>query len=582
MKCTRNFVLTTMFLILLATVSSTPAQQRVRPGTSPQEIKRGDIKIKEPPDQLRQRNTYKNLKAGSPEAVRNHRLAQERQRKMAEFNRRFRLEAQREIRVLNQKLLAVQNQAFQRQVKQVRVQFNRARTTAKEADMRHSKMMKALEIAPTKPQPRLKPVKPGVRMAPIKSQPGQTTIKPGTIDASQVALKMQVAEIFSFTPTYEENAVKEGQSVFIIGKNFIPLPEVWLEYKGTRPEFSNVTPQYKKKLSVKRWTDTAISAKIPWFPEKDVACVDGTLEIKDSAQQIIRKQVSLYCTAPGITFFRAAPEYGDGKTRNCAVMGGTLAVFGEDFGDKPGKIFLQLSHPVNGKKRINLLPATGNWANDWNDNVINVKIPKEPGNHAYQEASLRIWTIYNKKMRHDYLPYGPRRVVTLVSGKDFAQIAMKRKTDIEEASNVLKVTHDPNCSGLFDSGPEGRDWFFKNPTLPKNCEIYQVIFQQINPDDPTWSYAAGILKNLAETFIDGFSYEFFTEGLGKAWIGGIATGIDPSAGQYVCRISKNKDGTVSVRWITTCAFYAPYEDVPVSYVIAFSLLGPEGVVPGSK
>jgi hypothetical protein len=109
-----------------------------------------------------------------------------------------------------------------------------------------------------------------------------------------------------------------------------------------------------------------------------------------------------------------------------------------------------------------------------------------------------------------------------------------------------------------------------------------AVFQQINPDDPTWSYLKGILANLAETLIDGFSYEFFTEGLGMVWIGGIATAIDPSAGQYVCRIHKNKDGTVCVRWFTTCAFYAPYEDVPVSYIIAFRLWGPEGVVPGSK
>jgi len=581
MQCTRNFVLTTMLLLLLAPVSSTPAQQSVRPGTSPQDIKRGDIKIKKPPEQLKQRNTYKNLKPGSPEAVRNRGLAQERQRKMAEFNRRFRLEAQREIKVLNQKLLAAQNQAFQRQVKQVRVQFDQARATAKEADMRRSSMMKQLEMAPTKPQPRLKPVKPGARVAPIKSQQGQTTIKPGTIDPSQVALKMEVTRIFSLIPKLTDNAVKEGQLVFITGKNFILLPQVWLEYKGTRPEFSNVTPQYKRKLSVKRITDTAIYARVPMLPEKDVAYVDGTLVIAGSAQQIIKKQVSLTATAPGITLSLSAPFYGQDRTTLTAVMGGTMAIVGKDFGDKPGKIFLELSHPVNGKKHINLLPATGNWANDWTNNAINVKIPKEPGNHAYQTATLHIWTNYNEKMSAT-VDYGPRMVVTVVSGEDFAQIAMKRKTDIEEASNVLKVTHDPDCSGWFDSGPEGRDWFFKNPTLPENCKLLDAVFQQINPDDPTWSYLKGILENLAETLIDGFSYEFFTEGVGKVWIGGIATSIDPSAGQYVCRIHKNKDGTVCVRWFTTCAFYAPYEDVPVSYIIAFRLVGPEGVVPGSK
>ena len=578
MKCTRNIVLTTMFVFLLAPVSSIPAQQRVLPGTSPQEIKRGDIKMKEPADQLKQRNTYKNLKPGSPEAVRNQKLAQERQRKMVEFNRRFRLQAQREVKVLNQKLLAAQNRAFQRQLKQVRLQFDQARVTAKEADMRRSKMMKELEMAPRKPQPRLKPVKPGVRMAPIKSQPGQTAIEPGTIDASQVALKMEVTRIFSLIPKLTDNAVKEGQLVFITGKNFIPLPQVWLEYKGTGPEFSNVTPQYKKKLVVKRITDTAIYARVPMLPEKDIVYVDGTLVIAGSAQQIIKKHVSLTATAPGITLSLSSPFYGQDRTTLTAVMGGTLAIVGKDFGDKPGKIFLQLSYPVNGKKHINLLPATGNWANDWSNNAINVKIPKEPGNHAYQTATLHIWTNYNEKM-FVVVDYGPRMVVTVVSGEDFAEIAMKRKTDIEEASNVLRVTHDPDCGW---SGPNGRDWFFRNPTLPKNCRLLDVVFQQINPDDPTWSYLKGILENLAETFVDGFSYEFFTEGVGKVWIGGIATAIDPNAGQYVCRIHKNEDGTVCVRWFTTCAFYAPYEDVPVSYIIAFRLVGPEGVVPGSK
>jgi hypothetical protein len=418
-----------------------------------------------------------------------------------------------------------------------------------------------------------------LEMAPIKSQPGKTPIKPGSIDASQVALKMEVTRIFSLIPKLTDNAVKEGQLVFITGKNFIPLPQIWLEYQGTRPEFSNVTPQYKKKLLVKRLTDTAIYARIPMLPEKDIAYVDGTLVIAGSAQQIIKKQVSLTAMAPGITLFLSAPFYGQDRTTLTAVMGGTMAIVGKDLGDKPGKIFLDLSYPVNGKKRINLLPATGNWANDWTNNAINVKIPKEPGNHAYQAATLHIWTNYNEKISAP-VDYGPRMIVTLVSGKDFAEIAEGGIP--EEASNILKVTHDPNCSGLFDSGPNGLDWFFRNLTLPKNCELLDVIFQQINPDDPTWSYLKGILENLAETLIDGFSYEFFTEGIGKVWIGGIATAIDPSAGQYVCRISKNKDGTVSVRWITTCAFYAPYEDVPVSYVIAFRLWGPEGVVPGSK
>ena len=581
MQSTKRIVLSTMFLFLLATVSSIPAQQRVRPGTSPQEIKRGDIKIKEPTDHRRQRNTYKNLKPGSPEAVRNQRLAQERQRKMAEFKRRFRLEAQREIKALNQRLLAAQNQAFQRQVKQVRAQFDQARVTAKKADMPRSKMMKQLKMAPIKPQPRLTPIKPGMKVAPIKPQPVQKPSKTDMIDASKAALKMEVMKVFSFIPQYKENAVKEGQSVFITGKNFGTSPQVWLEYKGTGPEFSNYTPQYKKKLLVKPLTDKGFTAKVPMLPEKDIVYVDATLVIKGSAQQIIKKQVSLTAMAPGITLSLSAPFYGQDRTTLSAVMGGTMSIVGKEFGKQPGKIFIQLSYRVNGKKQINLLPATGNWANDWTNSAINVKIPKEPGNHAEQRATLHIWTNYNKKMSVP-VDYGPRMVVTVVSGKDFAQIAMKRKTDKEEANNILKVTHDPNCSGLFDSGPNGFDWFFKNPTLPKNCEILDVVFQQINPDDPTWSYLKGILENLAETLIDGFSYEFFTEGVGKVWIGGIATGIDPSAGQYVCRISKNKDGTVSVRWFTTCAFYAPYEDVPVSYIIAFRLWGPEGVVPGSK
>jgi hypothetical protein len=354
-----------------------------------------------------------------------------------------------------------------------------------------------------------------------------------------------------------------------------------LEYGDAPKEFQKAGP-LNHKINLlpidgdwnKCWRDTGIVATVPYFPESGIQIVGNLILWKPGV--ILTHPVQISRGGPGINYFVTAPEYNDRVNRYGASSGGTITVYGIGFGNQPGKIYLELTNPIGGQKQVFLTPTS------WADNNIVADIPKVPGSYPSQTARLFALNTQLNRYSDTSIQFGPKMIYTLISGKDFLELAHPAKQPqndrAEEESGTLLVTHDPECGPVIGSGNEGVDKFFtKNKPLPPNVEIVYAIYAQIDPLDE-W----GALKWFAKQMNDAASEFGLIKKFGEVLAFGIGSFFDPSVGKYEvsCNTSAANQPFL-IFWWNTCQGMSPFNGVPIKYIMGFKLWGPEGIVPGS-
>lgn len=491
-------------------------------------------------------------------------LAQDRIKRMAEFDKNWRVQVRQIIGDANQKLAKAQVQRYEKSVQTLRV--------AKTSAVPHGKVRPKVvedrmkEIAAIKPAQK---VQAGAKM--LRTITKVTGLVGGT--------------------TWKENDVEEGSYIQIYGKGFGGYSSMFyskttgkkgcgvaLEYGDAPKEFQKAGPLNHKIDLIpidgdwnKCWSDTGIIAMAPIFPESTIQIV-GNLVVwgKDF---ILNHPVQFRRAGPGIEYFTTAPEFNDRVNRYGASSGGQISVYGRGFGNQPGKIYLELHDQIGSLKQIFLT------ARSWTDSNIIAEIPKVPGNYPFQTARLNVLNTQLNRLSYTSIQFGPRMIYTLVSGKDFLELATPAhpgKDMAEEQETTLLITHDPDCGPVIGSGNHGTDYFFRNKILPPNCKLVRGAVSHIDPSAAQLNWLGNEVTHWIAEILSG---DWIKKGLSA-----FAKMFDSSVGNYGIVIQKqpteNSPQTV-VFFDTTCSSISQYNGVPLKYIATFMLWGPEGIVPGT-
>lgn len=516
-------------------------------------------------------------------------IAQQRRSRLTTFDRTWQQTAANVLGNSNARMVAGQRKAFQAGLDRLRAQFQQqtpAKIRSAAPALANAEVQKAVfrDSRPSRIQ--------------LKEPPGPS----GTVEKPKVQMPSSMQpvvapRITSLWPL--PNRVLEGGDIIVFGENFGSTPgRVRLEYEGLRPEFALKGPHYVKDLLPHKgdwkqaWFDHAIVVRVPELPEKDIAWAKAKLVVwRDGPQSfVLRIPVTIELDYPAVFNLRTQPEYGDGKHVRTLVPGGALILEGTHFGAKPGKVSLELSIPIAGKKEVSLLPGSGTWQTSWSGNKIHLKVDSThlPKNFPWQTATLKLWNDKGKGSWEMPLPFGPRMIATHISGAAFLELDKKDDEDQAkeihggaESNAVLVVSHDPGCGWI---GNDGEDWFFRKKPLPPNVSVLRWTFTRINPDYDMQTLKALLneVKDWIEKILDegpvGFMKKF-GEYIGIA----IGATVDEKAGSYVAEVRKKPapgDPSVRIHWENTCVM--TYKGVPVKYAVSFVLWGPDGIVPGSK
>jgi hypothetical protein len=386
----------------------------------------------------------------------------------------------------------------------------------------------------------------------------------------------------------KQNEIRSRSFIEISGSNLGSCDNncgVRIEYYGKPLEGEAFVknapvPTYTKDLMpvgtwAKCWGDSNILAQVPEITEFPISTTAKVIVWKGGQQSFaIPYTVTLFPDVPGVNYIVTVPEYGDGKNTNAIISGGAFLIYGSDFGDKPGQVYLEFTSPIGNIPSIDLTPSS-----TWTNHLINVTVPKIPGKYVFQTAKLHIRKGNASATTMLPVRFGPRMIVHWVSGYTFFDINYgkeHRPATVEKQGPILKVTHDPDCGITKGNlqGEDGIDWFFKNPKkLPGEAEFMQAIIQPMDPDFINdWdNWLLVKITDIAKACMSG-PYKCLWE-IAKLVI---PKWFDSKAGSYVVQVNdftKQNIPLYSVNWENAC--YGPYDGVPNIYTATFLIYAPE-------
>jgi hypothetical protein len=390
------------------------------------------------------------------------------------------------------------------------------------------------------------------------------------------------------------NYVHEGGYVILFGRNFGKQPgKVMLTYYTEPVELTTIKSE-KRAVTLeplhgdwaRAWNDTMIVVRIPILPP-GYLLTNATLTLWRDGNKAMKLDVPVrfWRKGAGVHSIRATPEYGDHVNRDAAVFGGELMLTGESFGHKPGKIYIELTSPLKGLRKVDLLPAFGTWQKSWKDRFIYAKVPDLKINAPTQTAMLVIEPSYGGQGTYRRpISFGPRLVYALVTGKEFLELSHSAPDNwTEENGPLLKVFHGPDCTWYRWFGSDGNDFFFRKKPMPANTRVVRAMIAQVDPKLPwtTWDIVINEVTNLVSAFMGSplDIAEYVLGGLAKSF----GQFFDPNIGRYDAQIRQmpsREDPEGRVRWYTTCLAMSPACDLPVVYLSSFLVEGPAGYCPG--
>lgn len=491
-----------------------------------------------------------------------------------QFNENWKTELQKYLNNGYGDLIRIQDQVFQEKIKQAKLDFNTNIIALKSVKTISNAQVKDFEVLANHEKSKI-------------SVLNKAKID---IDPSSIILKPEIIGIIPAPAQHQQNMIQLGGFVIIKGKNFGAVHGgVALKYQEEAKEFHQPPPPKMIELLPyendwnRAWIDQLIIMKIPEdLPAENHVIPTGELIVYKSGTNSykITYPISINFAGPSIHNIGASPEYADLETKVCAVSGGILTLQGKYLGEEPGRVFLSLMEPVNGKYELDLNILS------WNDIGILVQIPKIQGLKGYQATMLTVQRKDKpeKNFWSNSIPFGPRILITNISGKNFLELA---KNDIDDASidhspPVLKVSHDPACGWI---GDDGNDSFFLNKKLPDGIKVKKIAFTRIDA-----GVALNTLKVLASELLDMF--EAVSEGpvgIGK-WFAEksmnlFAGFVDSKTGSYTAIVQKypsDNDNSVVIHWENTCYDWSNEKGLPIQYMITFVVVGPEDMIRSLK
>jgi hypothetical protein len=528
--------------------------------------------VKQPP-------AYLSLDPNSAEAAANQQKSAAYKKNLQEFIQTAKLKLPPEIAAANRRIQEIEVQRMQKELSGIRDLFNKTANApaATLADFDDIKLKAQV-----------------LQMANIKTL---SPIAPIQINKSLVqnaVVKPEVTGILSAPVSLSRDTIQEGGYVLLFGRNFgNEVGKVMLTYHTEPVELTTIKSQ---ELAVtlepwqgnwqQAWHDSLIIAKIPILPPGYLLSNASLTLWRDGKNPMaLTVPIRFSRKGAGVHSIRAAPEYGDHLNRDAAVFGGELFLNGVGFGDQPGKIYLELTQPLNGQNRIDLLPAKGSWQQSWNEHFIYAKVPELKINAPTQTAMLVIEPAYGGQgtFRRG-ISFGPRLVYAMITGRDFLDLDTDAPDNwLEEYGPYLRVAHGPDCTWYRWFGSNGAEYFFKNKKLTDNTRVVRSLTVPVMPDLPwtTWDIVLNEVGDLVDAFTGGpFSLaQYFAGALGTAF-GSI---FDDNIGRYtadVTQTSTRENPLTRIEWYTTCLAFSPAYDVPIVYISTFLVEGPEGFCPG--
>jgi len=523
---------------------------------------------------------YQNLAPGSQEAIANQQKAAELKSNLQQFMQEARMRLPEEIAKANQRIQVQQNLQRLRGSQELRDLFQEAVQNSFAPDK---------QVSPADLQQLVYTM---ATQAPSYQVAGKAQINQSAMKVA--GPKPEVTGMLTAPAAPVKNYLREGGYVLLFGRNFGNQPgKVMLSFFKEAAEFSKKKPE---EIAVtlepwegswnNAWQDTMVVAKVPILPS-GFSLMSSTLTMWRDGNSPMRLDlpVQLIRKTAGVHSIKATPEYGDHLNRNAAVFGGELMFTGESFGDQPGKIYLELTQPIQGKTQINLLPGKGTWAESWHDRFVYTKIPDLKLNVPTQTAMLVIEPAYGGQgtFRRP-ISFGPRMVYALVTGEEFLDLDRDAPDNWTDPNPpYLRVHHGPDCTWYRWFGSDGTDHFFRNKSMPGNSRVVRAMVVPVNPELPwtTWETVIEEIGNLVNAFF-GNPFDmakYFAQGFGMA----VGSLFDRNVGKYKAVVTKMPDRNNpqgSVRWYTTCLSFHPAYDLPIVYISSFLIEGPAGFCPG--
>ncbi|MFI0415150.1 MAG: hypothetical protein ACH255_13545 [Candidatus Thiodiazotropha sp.] len=263
--------------------------------------------------------------------------------------------------------------------------------------------------------------------------------------------------------------------------------------------------------------------------------------------------------------------------------GDDIFIYGSGFSQHPGKVELKFVEKVSGKWQIPLQPGSQHW---WQKDRIHLKVGQLAGDHKMHFADLHIRGSNGREWLGSPFVFGPRTTVKIVSGEKWLQFDRKESKDFfkpDPDGGVLLVSHHPGCGvslGFFrtGSGESGNDRFFVKKPLPEHVELVGIDYKQLDPDnlESGLSQFASRMKKAALTFLASGALSAFKTVAGQG-TEMFVEGLFGGGGYYASVYPPKGDGAaLSVRWANMCA--GEYVDVPLNYLVSFTLQGPEDIL----
>gem|GEM_PF-2818285 len=422
-----------------------------------------------------------------------------------------------------------------------------------------------------------------------------------THDPSLMMLPPKIFKIQGLRKTDQplvENEVYEGDYIIIYGKNlgFCPEgnPEVTLELVRA---LEVVDPSEWPKMNISLhpysddwsqcWFNDFIVVRIPVIKELVPGTYRATIIVKHAGwSNSLRHSVTFEARFADLSYFQMAPAYREMHLS----PGAKVKLYGHGFLDEvKGKSRVELILYTRGEKEgLNEPPKLLLNIIKWEDGYIEAEMPELMAwpvdcRDTVEPADLRVVAHIQGVDRPAIsrtTAYGPRMVISLISGIEFLELV--RGEDPDKAEEVARkdavggvmtmVDHDPGC-GI--SGEDGTDVFFGKNVLPKCVTLEGYWFWARKPDEAIdnfefmldkfmtaaltpWLFVGEMFLELCRVFCPGW-------GDHKTYLSPAPTGKNPYMG---------------VHWENTCWFR--YSGIHNIYTTSFLLRGPEGKVPGNS
>lgn len=281
------------------------------------------------------------------------------------------------------------------------------------------------------------------------------------------------------------------------------------------------------------------------------------------------------------------------QAAHLASPGDNIYIYGDGFGDKPGRIFLTYKDPTTPgftvKTAASDIPVVAGEANWWRDDRIHIRILAATPPPAHRTfPSLVIIDNKGRWVSGRYgLSFAPEMAVKVVSGKTWFDLGTGEDDAFVAApdNSAMIVSHPTGgCASLgpipIDTNERGDDDYFYKARPPAGVKVISAEFAHLDPEVSDSEYfsqwAKGMANAAAKSGIPGLFLHAASEAVESMLR---SLGGDQGAFSIYPRKSNWKDADdprAYVSWINTCM--GPYANKTLNYSARFVLVGPKHIL----